>query len=210
MAYDTGIQNSRGGDCDTATSHKIMMNSRGFLGGVQAQLLRLLGLLHRQDEKGGMQRNYCVFECAQVTKLEDPEESGASQPVARCNASAHASEDPEGSRRLLGGDGAVRSSAISSMPAMRRHLSSRLVLQRHAPANMSPAKTLLSSTDGTMVFREENGDASADSARAPSTRRPAHAPHRAGRTRHPEKLRDEHLHRAQAEDEVHRQRLARF
>jgi len=32
MAYDTRIQNSGGGDFDTATSHKILVNSRGFAG----------------------------------------------------------------------------------------------------------------------------------------------------------------------------------
>ena len=32
LAYDTRIQNSKGGDFDTATSHKILANSRGFLG----------------------------------------------------------------------------------------------------------------------------------------------------------------------------------
>ena len=32
MAYDARIQNSGGGDFDTSTSHKILMNSRGFAG----------------------------------------------------------------------------------------------------------------------------------------------------------------------------------
>ena len=32
MAYDTRIQNSGGGDFDTATSYKVMVNSRGFVG----------------------------------------------------------------------------------------------------------------------------------------------------------------------------------
>jgi len=32
MVYDTRIQNSGGGDFDTATSHKILMNSRGVVG----------------------------------------------------------------------------------------------------------------------------------------------------------------------------------
>src|SRR5579863_8213108 len=32
MAYDTRIENSGGGDFDTATSHKVMVNSRGFVG----------------------------------------------------------------------------------------------------------------------------------------------------------------------------------
>src|SRR5882757_66258 len=58
MAYDTRIQNSRGGDFDTATSHKIMMNSRGFLGEYRRSYCGFSVSPIAQDEKGGMQRNY--------------------------------------------------------------------------------------------------------------------------------------------------------
>ena len=40
MAYDTRIQNSGGGDFDAATSHKILMNSRGFVGEYSSEGLR--------------------------------------------------------------------------------------------------------------------------------------------------------------------------
>src|SRR5260370_13477799 len=76
MAYDTRIQNSRGGDFDTATSHKIMMNSRGFVGEDRRSYCGFSVSPISQDEKGGMQRNYWFSNALTVTKLEDPEEIG--------------------------------------------------------------------------------------------------------------------------------------
>src|ERR1700744_3914364 len=32
MSYDTRIQNSNGGDCDVSTTHRVLVNSRGFSG----------------------------------------------------------------------------------------------------------------------------------------------------------------------------------
>jgi PmbA protein len=58
MAYDTRIQNSGGGDFDTATSHKILMNSRGFVGEYRRSYCGFSASPIAQDEKGGMQRNY--------------------------------------------------------------------------------------------------------------------------------------------------------
>src|SRR5438270_3510191 len=76
MAYDTRIQNSRGGDFDTATSHKIMMNSRGFLGEYKRSYCGFSVAPIAQDENGGMQRNYWFSNARTVKKLEDPEEIG--------------------------------------------------------------------------------------------------------------------------------------
>ena len=76
MAYDTRIQNSRGGDFDTATSHKIMMNSRGFTGEYRRSYCGFSTSPIAQDDKGGMQRNYWFSNARTVTKLEDPEEIG--------------------------------------------------------------------------------------------------------------------------------------
>jgi PmbA protein len=76
MAYDTRIQNSRGGDFDTATSHKIMMNSRGFIGEYRRSYCGFSVSPIAQDEKGGMQRNYWFSNARTVKKLEDPEEIG--------------------------------------------------------------------------------------------------------------------------------------
>jgi len=76
MAYDTRIQNSRGGDFDTATSHKIMMNSRGFVGEYRRSYCGFSVSPIAHDEKGSMQRNYWFSNARTVTKLEDPEEIG--------------------------------------------------------------------------------------------------------------------------------------
>jgi PmbA protein len=81
MAYDTRIQNSGGGDFDTSTSHKILMNSRGFTGEYRRSYCGFSAAPIAQDEKGGMQRNYWFSNSRTVTKLENPEEIG--QEAAR-------------------------------------------------------------------------------------------------------------------------------
>jgi len=70
MAFDTRIQNSGGGDFDTATSHKILMNSRGFV--------------------GEYRRSYCGFSAQPIAHDAD----GKMQPAAPCNASARARQRP--------------------------------------------------------------------------------------------------------------------
>ena len=81
MAYDTRIQNSGGGDFDTSTSHKIMMNSRGFLGEYRRSYCGFSASPIAQDEKGGMQRNYWFSNSRTTKTLENPEEIG--QEAAR-------------------------------------------------------------------------------------------------------------------------------
>lgn len=81
MAHDTRIQNSGGGDFDTATSHKIMVNSRGFVGEYRRSYCGFSTQPIAQDDKGGMQRNYWFSNARTVTKLESPEEIG--QEAAR-------------------------------------------------------------------------------------------------------------------------------
>ena len=76
MAYDTRIQNSGGGDFDTATSHKILMNSRGFTGEYRRSYCGFSAAPIAVDEKGGMQRNYWYSSSRTTAKLEDPEEIG--------------------------------------------------------------------------------------------------------------------------------------
>jgi PmbA protein len=81
MAYDTRIQNSGGGDFDTATSHKIMVNSRGFVGEYRRSYCGFSTQPIAQDEKGGMQRNYWFSNARTVTRLESPE--GIGEEAAR-------------------------------------------------------------------------------------------------------------------------------
>ena len=76
MAYDTRIQNSGGGDFDTATSHKILMNSRGFVGEYRRSYCGFSASPIAVDEKGGMQRNYWFSNSRTTRRLESPEEIG--------------------------------------------------------------------------------------------------------------------------------------
>ena len=76
MADDTRIQNSGGGDFDAATSHKILMNSRGFVGEYRRSYCGFSTAPIAVDEKGGMQRNYWFSNSRTTRRLESPEEIG--------------------------------------------------------------------------------------------------------------------------------------
>ena len=76
LAYDTRIQNSRGGDFDTATSHKIMLNSRGFFGEYRRSYCGFSVSPIAQDERGNMQCDYWYSNARTTTLLEDPEAIG--------------------------------------------------------------------------------------------------------------------------------------
>ena len=76
LAYDTRIQNSRGGDFDTATSHKIMLNSRGFFGEYRRSYCGFSVSPIAQDAEGRMQRDYWFSNARTVKKLDPPEEIG--------------------------------------------------------------------------------------------------------------------------------------
>ena len=72
MAFDTRIQNSGGGDFDTATSHKIMMNSRGFTGEYRRSYCGFSAQPIAHDTDGKMQRNYWYSAARTTRLLEDP------------------------------------------------------------------------------------------------------------------------------------------
>jgi PmbA protein len=72
MAYDTRIQNSGGGDFDTGTSHKILMNSRGFTGEYRRSYCGFSAQPIAHDEAGKMQRNYWYSSARSTRLLEDP------------------------------------------------------------------------------------------------------------------------------------------
>ena len=76
MAYDTRIQNSGGGDFDTATAHKIMVNSRGFVGEKRSSYCGFSAAPIAIDDKGRMQRNYWYSSSRTTSMLENPEEIG--------------------------------------------------------------------------------------------------------------------------------------
>src|ERR1019366_4213644 len=72
MAFDTRIQNSGGGDFDTATSHKIMMNSRGFTGEYRRSYCGFSAQPIAHDTDGKMQRNSWYSNAHATRLLEDP------------------------------------------------------------------------------------------------------------------------------------------
>jgi PmbA protein len=76
LAYDTRIQNSGGGDFDTATSHKVMVNSRGFVGEYRRSYCGFSAAPIAHDEHGKMQRNYWYSSSRTTGKLASPEEIG--------------------------------------------------------------------------------------------------------------------------------------
>ena len=76
MAYDTRIQNSAGGDFDTATTRKVLVNSRGFAGEYRRSYCGFSAAPIAVDEKGRMQRNYWYSSARTTRMLESPEEIG--------------------------------------------------------------------------------------------------------------------------------------
>ena len=76
MAYDTRIQNSGGGDFDTATAHKILINSRGFTGEKRSSYCGFSAAPIAIDEHGKMQRNYWYSSSRTTRLLQSPEAIG--------------------------------------------------------------------------------------------------------------------------------------
>ena len=72
LAFDPRIQNSGGGDFDTATSHKILMNSRGFTGEYRRSYCGFSAQPIAHDTDGRMQRNYWYSAARSTRLLEDP------------------------------------------------------------------------------------------------------------------------------------------
>ena len=76
LAEDTRIQNSKGGDFDTATSHKVLTNSRGFTGEYRKSYCGFSASPIAQDASGAMQGNYWYSSARTAQLLEDPEHIG--------------------------------------------------------------------------------------------------------------------------------------
>jgi PmbA protein len=159
MAYDTRIQNSRGGDFDTATSHKIMMNSRGFLGEYRRSYCGFSVSPIAQDEKGGMQRNYWFSNARTVRKLENPEKIG--REAARRTLQRLGARQVKTQKAPVVFSAEMAQSIIGNIfdaangDAIYRHASffSDMLGEQVAGENITVID------DGTMVFRDENGDA---------------------------------------------------
>ena len=89
MAVDARIQNSDGGSFDAATGHKILANSRGFVGEKRSSYCSVSAMPIAQDATGGMQRDYWYSAARTLRKLESPEAIGkeaARRTLRRLNA----------------------------------------------------------------------------------------------------------------------------
>ncbi len=94
LAYDTRIQNSRGGDFDTATSHKIMLNSRGFFGEYRRSYCGFSASPIAQDEKGNMQRDYWFSNARTTTRTPTTPKLSATKPHAAPSAASTPAASP--------------------------------------------------------------------------------------------------------------------
>jgi PmbA protein len=76
MSVDARIQNSAGADFDASTSHRVLVNSRGFRGEYRRSYCGFSVSPIAQDAKGGMQRDYWYSSARSARLLENAEEVG--------------------------------------------------------------------------------------------------------------------------------------
>lgn len=76
MGFDARIQNSSGASFDAGTSHRVMVNSRGFHGEYRRSSCSFSVTPIAQDADGAMQRDYWYTSARSARLLESPEEVG--------------------------------------------------------------------------------------------------------------------------------------
>ena len=77
FAADPRITNSRGGSFDAGSGHKILANSRGFVGEYRRSMCSISASPIAQSADGQMQRDYWYSSARAAASLEDPESIGA-------------------------------------------------------------------------------------------------------------------------------------
>jgi PmbA protein len=158
MGFDTRIQNSGGGDFDAATSHKIMMNSRGFVGEYRRSYCGFSAQPIAHDADGKMQRNYWYSNARTTRLLEDPVAIGheaARRTLRRLGARRVPTQQapvvfaPEIARSIIGN---IFDAANGD--AIYRHATffAEMLGQRVAGENVTVID------DGTLVFNHESKD----------------------------------------------------
>ena len=157
MSYDTRIQNSGGGDFDTATSYKVLVNSRGFVGEKRSSYCGFSTAPIAIDERGRMQRNYWYSSSRTTRLLESPEAIGiiaAQRTLRRMGARPVKTQrvpvvfSPEIARSVIG-----NIFEAANGDAIYRHASflDGMLGERIAGDNI----TIID--DGTLVFAGETG-----------------------------------------------------
>jgi PmbA protein len=76
LAYDARIQNTSGADFDASSSHRVMVNSRGFSGEYRRSYCGFSVSPIAQDASGAMQRDYWFSSSRTAQLLASPEEVG--------------------------------------------------------------------------------------------------------------------------------------
>ena len=76
LGYDARIQNSKGGDFDASSSHRVMVNSRGFAGEYKRSYCGFSASPIAQDASGAMQGDYWYSSARTARLLGSPEEVG--------------------------------------------------------------------------------------------------------------------------------------
>jgi PmbA protein len=111
LSADPRLKNSDGGSFDAATGHKVMANSRGFVGEYRRSYCSVATMPIAQTEQGGMQRDYWFSSARTLGKLASPESIGAEaarRTLRRLNARRVATQRvpivfaPEIARSLVG------------------------------------------------------------------------------------------------------------
>ena len=105
------LKKSDGGSFDAATGHKVMANSRGFVGEYRRSYCSLSAMPIAETEQGGMQRDYWFSSARTLARLDSPESIGAEaarRTLRRLNARRVATQRvpivfaPEIARSLIG------------------------------------------------------------------------------------------------------------
>lgn len=111
MAHDVRIQNSRGAGFDTSTTHRVMVNSRGFHGEYRRSYIGFSCSPIAQDAQGSMQTGYWYSSARTPRLLESPEAIGreaAHRALRRLGARRVPTQQcpivysPEAARSLMG------------------------------------------------------------------------------------------------------------
>jgi PmbA protein len=111
LSADPRLKNSDGGSFEAATGHKVMANSRGFVGEYRRSYCSVAAMPIAQTEQGGMQRDYWFSSARTLGKLASPESIGAEaarRTLRRLNARRVATQRvpivfaPEIARSLVG------------------------------------------------------------------------------------------------------------
>ncbi len=76
LGFDPRIQNSSGAHFDASSSHRVMVNSRGFIGDYRRSYCGFSVTPIAQDASGAMQRDYWYSSARSAKLLADPESIG--------------------------------------------------------------------------------------------------------------------------------------